>query len=103
MKVRFLSDDLKKLYETGYSRKYKKVPADIIRKLPRAIDVLSAATVIQDVWKFPAYKFEHLEGGNRYSMRLGITWRLEMEIVWTNNECSIGIIGLDDLTHHYGD
>jgi len=103
MEVRFLSDDLKELYEKGYSRKYRKVPPEVVKKLPRAVDVLSAAVFIQDIWKFPAYKFEHLEGSNRYSMRLNITWRLEMEITWTNDECTIGIIGLDDLTHHYGD
>lgn len=103
MEVKFLNEELKILYQTGSSKKYKKVPAQITRKLVRAVDVLSAASVIQDVWKFPAYNFEHLEGNKRYSMRMDRTWRLEMEIEWTNKDCTIGIIGLDDLTKHYGD
>ena len=103
MEVKFLNDELKLLYQTGSSKKYKTVPEQVTKKLVRAVDVLSAATAIQDVWNFPAYHFEHLEGNKRYSMRMDRTWRLEMEIEWTNDECSIGIIGLYDLTKHYGD
>ena len=103
MEVKFLTDELKLLYQTGSSKKYKTVPMQVAKKLVCAVDVLSAATVIQDVWKFPSYNFEHLEGTKRYSMRMDRTGRLEMEIEWTNNECTIGIIGLYDLTKHYGD
>ena len=103
MEVKFLNEELKLLYTKGSSKKYKTVPEQVTKKLVRAVDVLSAATVIQDVWKFPSYNFEHLEGNKRYSMRMDRTWRLEMEIEWTNDECSIGIIGLYDLTKHYGD
>ena len=103
MEVKFLNDELKLLYQTGSSKKYKTVPMQVAKKLVRAVDVLSAAIVIQDVWKFPSYNFEHLEGNKRYSMRMDRTWLLEMEIEWTNDECSIGIIGLYDLTKHYGD
>ena len=103
MEVKFLNDELKLLYQTGSSKKYKTVPVQVAKKLVRAVDVLSAATVIQDVWNFPAYHFEHLEGNKGYSMRMDRTCRLEMEIEWTNEDCSIGIIGLYDLTKHYGD
>lgn len=103
MKVKFVNEELKLLYQTSSSKKYKNVPTQIVKKLVRAVDVLSAATVIQDLWNFPSYRFEHLQGNNRYSMRMDRTWRLEMEIEWTNNECTIGIIGLYDLTKHYGD
>ena len=103
MEVKFLNEELKVLYQTGFSKKYKTVPKQVTKKLVRAVDLLSAATVIQDVWSFPSYNFEHLEGKKSYSMRMDRTWRLEMEIEWTNNECTIGIIGLYDLTKHYGD
>ena len=36
-------------------------------------------------------------------MRIDRTWRMEMEIEWTNNECTIGNIDNYDLTKHYGD
>ena len=54
MEVKFLTDELKLLYQTGSSKKYKTVPMQVAKKLVRAVDVLSAATVIQDVWKFPS-------------------------------------------------
>ena len=73
MKVKFLTDEFKLLYQTGSSKKYKTVPMQVAKKLVRAVDVLSAATVIQDVWKFPSYNFEHLEGNKRYSMRMDRT------------------------------
>lgn len=80
------------------------MPRDVIRKLPRAIDVLAQSTLITDIWNFPGYRFERLEGFNsRYSMRLGRIWRLEMEIEWEDDTASVGIIGLDDITPHYGD
>lgn len=103
MEVKFLSKELKTLYQTGSSKKYKNVPLQVIRKFARAVDLLSAAIKIQDIWEFPGYRFKHLEGNKMYSMRMDITWRLEMEIEWINNDCTIGIIGLDDLTKHYGD
>ena len=73
MEVKFLNEELKVLYQTGSSKKYKTVPKQVAKKLVRAVDVLSAATVIQDVWKFPSYNFEHHEGNNRYSMRMDRT------------------------------
>jgi len=95
---------LEELYETGSSKKYRSVPPDVVKKLPRAVDVLKQTKIITDLWNFPAYKFERLEGSKkRYSMRLGRTWRLEMDIDWEDETCTVGIIGLDDLTKHYGD
>lgn len=104
MEVNFINQDLEELYRTGSSRRYRKVPPDVIRKLPRAVDMLIQSTLITDIWNFPGYKFERLESySNRYSMRLGRTWRLEMQIDWEDKTCTVGIIGLDDLTAHYGD
>ncbi len=104
MVVTFEEPALRELYETGQARKYRKVPAPVVKKLPRAVEVLKAAKVIQDIWSFPAYKFERLQGhSNRYSMRLDRTWRLEMSILWDDETCTVGIIGLEDLSAHYGD
>jgi len=104
LEVNFINQDLEELHRTGASRRYRKVPPDVIQKLPRAVEVLIHTTIVTDLWNFPAYKFERLEGYvNRYSMRLGRTWRLEMQIDWEDDTCTVGIIGLDDLTPHYGD
>ena len=101
MEVKFINKHLEELYSTGKSKKYKTVPADVIKKLPRAVIILEQIEIIQDIWKYPGYNFEKLEGINQYSIRLGRTWRLIMEIDWTNDEKTIGIIGLEDLSHHY--
>ena len=101
MEVTFKNKHLEELYSTGQSKKYKKVPVDVIRKLPRAVNVLEHIAVIQDLWSYPGYNFENLQGVNQYSMRLSRTWRLIMEIDWTNPERTVGVIGLEDLSHHY--
>jgi toxin HigB-1 len=104
LEVKFINQELEELYCTGASLRYKKVPPEVIRKLPRAVEVLIQASIITDLWNFPAYKFERLEGySNRYSMRLNRTWRLEMQIDWEDATCTVGIVALDDLTPHYGD
>jgi len=77
---------------------------EVVRKLPRAVDVLVQSKIITDIWQLPAYRFERLKGfSNRYSMRLNLKWRLEMEIEWKDDTCTVGIIGIDDLSPHYGD
>ncbi len=104
MEVIFINKDLEQVYKTGFSKKYKKVPLEVIRKFPRAVDVLRQCKIITDIWHLPAYRFERLQGySSRYSMRLNRTWRLEMEIEWKDDSCTIGVISLDDITAHYGD
>ena len=39
---------------------------------------------------------------NRYSAKLNKKYRLEMTIRWINDKCTIGIIGLEDISNHYG-
>lgn len=101
MEVIFNNKYLQELYTTGVSLKYKKIPVQVVKKLPLAVRILQQLEVIQDIWKYPGYNFEKLQGTNQYSMRLGRTWRLIMEIDWANDEKTIGIIGLEDLTYHY--
>ena len=101
MEVIFKNEHLQELYTSGKSSKYKKVSIQVVRKFPLAVRILQQLNIIQDIWKYPRYNFEKLEGTNQYSIRLGRTWRLIMEIDWTKEEKTIGIIGLEDLTHHY--
>lgn len=101
MTVIFNNVHLEELYTTGKSKKYKNIPPNVVRKLPLAVRILQQLNIIQDIWKYPGYNFEKLNGTNQYSIRLGRTWRLIIEINWTNEEKTVGIIGLEDLTHHY--
>lgn len=103
MNVEFINKDLEELYINGTSKRFSKVPPEVARKLVRAVDVLESSTSIQGIWKFPAYKFEKLQGNERYSMRLNRIWRLELTVRWVDDtKVTIDVINLVDLTHHYG-
>jgi len=102
LKVEFLNRHLAELYTKGRSRKYA-LEQRVIEKFVRTVAVLEAAHDIYDLWKTASLKFERLSGKNRYSARLDIKYRLEMEIDWENEEKTIGIIGLTDISNHYGD
>lgn len=104
MKVDFLNKDLEELYTKGRSKKYKDVPLNIAQKMVKAVEVLKSSSSIQEIWKFPAYKFEKLQGNDRYSMRMNIVWRLELTVKWIDEKkVHVEIINLEDLTKHYGD
>ena len=52
----------------------------------------------------PSLKFEKLSGtNNRHSARLNRQYRLEMIIDWTNEKMTVGIIGIEEMSNHYGD
>ena len=104
MEVDFLNKDLEELYTKGRSKKYKDVPLNIAQKMVKAVEVLKSSSSIQEIWKFPAYKFEKLQGNDRYSMRMNIVWRLELTVKWIDEKkVHVEIINLEDLTKHYGD
>ena len=104
MEVDFLNKDSEELYTKGRSKKYKDVPLNIAQKMVKAVEVLKTSSSIQDIRKFPAYKFEKLQGNDRYSMRMNIVWRLELTVKWIDEKkVHVEIINLEDLTKHYGD
>ncbi len=104
MEIDFVNKDLEELYTKGRSKKYKEVPLNIVQKMVRAVEVLKSSSSIQEIWKFPAYKFEKLQGNDRYSMRMNIVWRLELTVKWIDEKkVHVEIINLEDLTKHYGD
>jgi len=38
---------------------------------------------------------------SRYSLRINRTYRLEVEIDWENEEKTVGIVGIDEISKHY--
>ena len=104
MEIDFVNKDLEELYTKGRSKKCKEVPLNIVQKMVRAVEVLKSSSSIQEIWKFPAYKFEKLQGNDRYSMGMNIVWRLELTVKWIDEKkVHVEIINLEDLTKHYGD
>lgn len=102
MKVEFRNAQLEKLYTAGHSKKY---PLDeaVVRKFVAVIGRLEAASDIHDLWRLSSLNFERLQGyPNRYSARVTIKYRIEMEIDWENEEKTVGLIGIVELSSHYG-
>ena len=103
MNVYIDDKELLKLYESGRSKKLR-LPETVIDKYFATIQKIESATSIHDFWKDSRLIFEKLRGfKNRYSMRLTIKYRLEMEIEWENTENTIGEFILIEISLHYGD
>jgi len=102
VEILFVNKKLLALYESGSGRSLR-LEKPVVESFFMAVADLKAATSIYDLWKQPALKFERLHGfKNRYSIRLDRKWRLEMSIEWTDKAMSIGIIGLEEISAHYG-
>jgi toxin HigB-1 len=101
MDFRFENKDLEKLYTAGKSKKYK-FPDDIIEKFFARIQQIEAAKDIYDLWSDKGMNFEKLTNSeNRYSMRLKLKYRLEMNIEWKNSEKTIGEFIIIEISVHY--
>lgn len=102
MNVEFKDKNLKQLYEKGKNKKYR-LPDGIKKKFFMRIDQLEAAKTIYDLWESGALNFEKLQGyENRFSLRLNVQWRLEIEIAWENRERTTGTVHITTLSKHYG-
>jgi len=101
MNFKFDNKDLEKLYTDGKSKKYR-LPNDIIDKFFARIQQIEAAKDIYDLWNDKGLNFEKMNGyDSRYSMRLKVKYRLEMNIDWKNAEKSIGNFSIVEITNHY--
>jgi len=102
LEIRFNNRKLETLYTTGKSPKYKLAKQDIASFF-EVVAILEAAKDIYDLWKQPSLNFEKLKGHEkRYSARLNRQYRLEMSIEWQNEALTVGILGLEDISNHYG-
>lgn len=96
------NNKLQKLYESGKPTKKYRLTQNVVDKFVMRVDALIAAATIHDLWDHPALNFERLKGDkNRFSIRINLKYRLELEIEWTNTEKTVGKIELLDITNHY--
>lgn len=103
MNVYINDKELLKFYESGRSKKLR-LPENVIEKFFATIQKIESATSIHDFWENSGLKFEKLKGfKNRYSMRLNIKYRLEIEIMWINPEQTVGEFTILKISSHYGD
>jgi proteic killer suppression protein len=101
LQVEFHNPELRKLYETGSSRKYRLEEA-VCRKFTATVDKFIHAPDIYGLWHLPSLNFERLQGHvNRYSARVDRRYRLELEINWEEPNKKVGVVAIVDLTKHY--
>lgn len=102
MEIRFLNKKLETLYVSGSSSKYK-LDKNVLVSFFEVVAILESAKDIYDLWKQPSLNFEKLHGSPvRYSARLNRQYRLEMSIEWLDEALTVGILGLEDISNHYG-
>ena len=102
MTTTFLNRHLEALYATGTSRKYR-LPARVVRDFVEAVNALREADSTNALRLRPGLNFEALRGTRRYSIRANRKYRVEFEMEWTNEEMTVGIVGIAELSNHYGD
>lgn len=102
MTTTFLNRHLEELYETGRSRKYR-LQSDVIARFIDRVNILKAAETIHDLQRQTSLNFERLSGSNLHSIRVNRKYRVEFTMDWTNEERTIGIAGITELSNHYGD
>ncbi|WP_421894151.1 type II toxin-antitoxin system RelE/ParE family toxin [Marinoscillum sp.] len=100
MEVYLDDKELKKLYETGKSRKLR-LPEHIIDKFFATVQKIESAVDIHDLLADRGLRFELLKNTDRYSMRLNNQYRLEMNIEWENEANTIGVFLLLTISNHY--
>jgi proteic killer suppression protein len=102
LEIVFNNKKIEALYTKGSSPKYRLEPG-IVQSFFEVVAILEAAKDINDLRQSPSLHFEKLQGSkNRFSARLNVKWRLEMEIEWQNDEMTVGIIGIEEISNHYG-
>jgi proteic killer suppression protein len=102
LEIEFHNKKIETLYTTGKSSKLK-LDQQIVQSFFETVAILESAKDIHDLWNSPGLHFEKLQRyTHRYSARLSRKWRLEMSIDWQNEQMTVGIIGLEEISNHYG-
>jgi proteic killer suppression protein len=97
----FTNKHLKTLYTSGESRKYR-LDKQVIRGFFEVIAAIDGACDIHDLQLFPSLKFEKMKGyQSRFSLRITRKYRLEIEIEWENQEKTVGVVEIEELSKHY--
>jgi toxin HigB-1 len=102
LEVFFTHKHIEDLYTTGESNKLK-LPPQVIDKFFATVQKIEAAETIHDLLADKGLRFEKLTNTIIYSMRLNGKYRLEMNIDWENESCTIGKFLLFTISNHYKD
>lgn len=103
MIIEYEQSYLKELYDTSKckNRKYR-YDSMVIKKYQKRIDILMAATRIEDLFVFNSLNFESLRGKqNYYSIRIDYHYRLIFRVRKKEAEAVLTICTVVDITNHY--
>lgn len=104
MKVSFNEKYLENLYTIGKSenKKYRFQP-QVVRGYQKAIKMLIQADRIEDLFPFKSLHFESLHGDLEgcYSVRANDQYRVEFEIIHSEDEPVVNICNILNLSNHY--
>jgi plasmid maintenance system killer protein len=91
-------NELQMLYEAGAAPGCR-IPRHIVDKFIRTIGSLEAAYTVEDIRANRGYNFEQVD--DFYSMRLNKQWRLELTIVWADDQHPRETVYPRCLSKHY--
>ena len=101
MIVEYEKDYLRELYDNGKcSNKKYRFQKSVVTKYQKRIDILIAATKIEDLFVFNSLNFEALNHGF-YSIRIDYHYRLEFKIRTESTEKILTICTVTDISNHY--
>lgn len=71
----FRCKETERLFHRRFSRS---LPTDVQRSAQRKLEILNAATSLQDLWRLPGNRLEKLRGARKgqYSLRINQQWRI---------------------------
>lgn len=103
MIIEYEKEYLKELYDIGKTKNKKyRFSAVIVKKYQKRIDVLMAATRLEDLFAFNSLNFESLQGQRDYfSIRKDYHYRLEFKIRTEASETILTVCTVTDITNHY--
>jgi proteic killer suppression protein len=101
VKFNFANKHLEILYTSGKSKKYH-LEKQVLQGFFEVVAAIDAARDIHDLQMRPSLHLERLRGTEkRFSLRITRKYRLEVEIDWENEEKTMGIVEIEELSKHY--
>ncbi len=104
MEIVFDKVYLEELYEKGKcSDKKHRYQPQIVAKYRKTIDILEAASRVEDLFRFHSLNYEALHGDKQggESVRVNDQYRIEMQTSIVEKETVITVCNIIDLTNHY--
>ena len=104
MIVTFEKDYLRELYENGQARDKKhRFQPQIVRRYIRVINIMDAVEKLEDLFRYHSLNYEKLTGDKDglESVRVNHQYRVEFKSSFKDNEKTITICNIIELSNHY--